>query len=186
MARSALPVRGPIQVRSATGADEELTAGEVTVAAYEEFRTRFSPEDWEVYARTLPDTAVRVAQGELLVATDADGEIVGTVTYYVQPQPTSGHWRAEDAMVRFLAVRPDRRGEGIGAALIDECLRRATNAGKLRLAMQTTASMATAIGMYERRGFARDPDGDMVAGSFDLRGYAKPLGGSPAGWHGGT
>jgi GNAT superfamily N-acetyltransferase len=164
-----------VEVHPPRSSREERSAGEVTVRAYEEFRYRFRPDDWAVYAKTLPDTAVRQEQGQLLVATDPYGEVLGTATLYRDPQPTSGHWRPDDAVVRFLAVSPDRRGAGIGAALLEDCLRRARDAGKRRVALQTTPYMSAAIAMYLRRGFVRDPEGDMVAGSFVLEGYALPL-----------
>jgi GNAT superfamily N-acetyltransferase len=154
----------------------------VTASAYAEFGPFFDPADWRDYAATLPDTAARVAQGELLVAVDSAGSVVGTVTLYLTPQPTSGHWRTDDAVIRFLAVLPGHRGEGIGGALLRECLERAAAAGCRRLALQTTPPMIAAIHMYERSGFYRDTAGDMVAGSFVLHGYAKDLtsdGGSP-------
>jgi GNAT superfamily N-acetyltransferase len=172
--------RGRVEVHPPRSVSEEQAAGEVTVAAYEEFRSRFLPDDWAEYAKTLPDTAVRREQGQLLVATEPDGDVVGTVTFYLEPQPTSGHWRADDAVLRFLAVRPDRRGAGVGATLLEDCLRRAREAGKRRVALQTTAYMTAAIAMYEHRGFVRDPAGDMVAGSFVLEGYALELSGAGA------
>ncbi len=147
----------------------------MTVAAYEEFREDFLPQDWAVYARTLPDTRVRVDEGELLVAVDTDGQVVGTVSLYLEPRPTSGHWRDDDAVIRFLAVRPDRRHTGVGAALLEQCLGRAHSAGKRRLALQTTPSMTQASAMYRRRGFVRDQSGDQVFGSFVLEAYAKAL-----------
>ena len=164
-----------MEIRTAHGPAEERAAGEVTATAYAEFGPFFDPDEWREYAATLPVPAPRVAQGELLVAVDEDGTVAGTVTLYLSPQPTSGHWRATDAVIRFLAVTPERRGEGIGAALLRECLERAAAAGRRRLALQTTLPMVAAIHMYERSGFQRDFDGDMVAGSFVLHGYAKDL-----------
>jgi ribosomal protein S18 acetylase RimI-like enzyme len=166
---------GTIRVRPARGAAEQYEAGRVTERAYEEFKPAFDPDEWDEYARTLPLMAPRVEQGELLVAVDESDEVVGTVTLYLEPKPTSGHWRDTDATLRFLAVEPGRRGEGIGAQLCAECLRRASEAGRTRLALQTTPQMTAAIRMYEQLGFYRDPGGDQVFGSFVLRGYAKDL-----------
>jgi GNAT superfamily N-acetyltransferase len=164
-----------VQVREAETAAERAAAGLVTQAAYAEFAPAFEPDDWAFYARTLPNTDPRVEQGTLLIAVDAEGEVVGTVTLYLEPKPTSGHWRSDDAVFRFLAVRPDRRQAGVGNALFHECIARARAAGKHRLALQTTPHMAVAIEMYNRAGFERDPDGDQIAGSFSLLGYALTL-----------
>lgn len=169
------PPPAAVVVRRARDAAEERSAGEVTAAAYDEFRPRFDPDDWAPYALTLPDTAPRVAQGELLVAVDQDDDVVGTATLYLRPQPTSGHWRDGDAVIRFLAVRPDRQGKGIGAALLEDCIGRARGAGLRRVALQTTPHMVLATRMYESRGFVRDKSGDLVVGTFVLLGYALDL-----------
>jgi GNAT superfamily N-acetyltransferase len=164
-----------IEIRDAAGPEEEAEAGRLTLAAYEEFAPMFDPGDWEVYSPTLPDTRTRIEQGKLLIALDESGEIVGTVTYYPEPAPTSTNWRPDDANFRFLAVRPDRRREGIGRALMQECIHRATAAGKNRLALQTTPHMTAAIEMYVRAGFLRDIYGDQTHGSFSLLVYALVL-----------
>lgn len=170
------PTPGPrIEIREAAGPEEQAEAGRLTLAAYEEFAPRFAPGDWDVYAPTLPDTRTRVEQGKLLIALDENDEIVGTISYYPKPAPTSTHWRPDDANIRFLAVRPDRRREGIGRALMQECITRATAAGKNRLALQTTPHMTAAIDMYLRAGFLRDIYGDQTHGSFSLLGYALVL-----------
>jgi ribosomal protein S18 acetylase RimI-like enzyme len=155
--------------------EERIAAGRVTQEAYAEFAPNFERDDWNFYARTLPDTRPRVEQGTLLIAIDDSGEVVGTVTLYLVPKPTSGHWRPEDAVFRFLAVLPDRRRSGIGNALFRECISRSVAAGRRRVALQTTTHMTAAQEMYLRAGFARDPDGDQIAGSFSLLGYALTL-----------
>jgi GNAT superfamily N-acetyltransferase len=158
-------------VRQARGS-EHIAAGRVTQRAYAEFEAHFKPEDWAVYAPTLPDTSPRVRDGELLVAVSTAGEVIGTVTVYTRAVPTSGYWRVDDAMIRFLAVDPDHRGHNVGTALLEEALRRAGEAGKTRMALQTTPHMTAATRMYQRRGFTPDPDGDLTVGSFTLLGYA--------------
>lgn len=172
---SAWPGPPGVQVREATTAEERASAGRVTHEAYAEFASEFDPEDWAYYARTLPDTRPRVEQGTLLIAIDENSDVAGTVTLYLEPRPTSGHWRSDDAVFRFLAVRPDRRQRGIGNALFQECIARSRAAGKRRLALQTTPHMTVAREMYQRAGFVRDRDGDMIAGSFSLLGYALEL-----------
>jgi GNAT superfamily N-acetyltransferase len=177
MRRATSPAAGraAVEIREARTPEEQAAAGRVTEEAYAEFTPHYTPEDWAFYARTLPDTRSRVEQGTLLIAVDETGEVVGTVTLYLEPQPTSGHWRPDDAVFRFLAVRPDRRGLGIGEALFQECLRRARAAGKRRMALQTTEHMVAARAMYERAGFVRDPEGDLVARGFSLIAYALRL-----------
>ncbi len=169
--------QGKVEIREAVTPEERESAGLVTEEAYREFAGKFEPGDWEFYARTLPETQTRVEHGQLLIAVDEDGEISGTVTFYPEPAATSSHWRPDDATFRFLAVRPDHRGRGIGNALLQECIERARTAGKNRIALQTTPHMTTAIGMYKRAGFLRDIYGDQTHGSFSLLGYALVLDG---------
>jgi GNAT superfamily N-acetyltransferase len=62
--------------------------------------------------------------------------------------------------VRLLAVAPEARGQGIGTALMKECIRRARGLGAGCLNLHTTDMMQVAMGMYERMGFVRAPDLD--------------------------
>lgn len=167
--------RPKIVVRQAVTLEEQAIAGRVTEEAYQEFADKFEPDEWEEYARTLPDTRTRVEQGILLIAVDPDGEIVGTITYYPEPVPDSTHWRPDDVSIRFLAVRPGHRKRGVGTALIQACIDRALKSDKNRLAMQTTPHMTAAIDLYRRAGFVRDFFGDETYGSFVLLGYALVL-----------
>ena len=162
-----------VDVHEATP-EERSAAGAVTEAAYAEFASGFEPGEWAAYAQTLPDTRLRVEQGLLLVAVER-GTVVATVTLYLEPQPTSGHWRPDDAIIRFLAVSADHRRRGIGKLMVAECADRARKAGKRRLALQTTPNMRAAQQMYLQLGFERDESGDMVAGSFTLLAYARRL-----------
>jgi ribosomal protein S18 acetylase RimI-like enzyme len=62
--------------------------------------------------------------------------------------------------VRLLAVAPEARGQGIGTALMKECIRRARQGGAACLNLHTTDMMQVAIRMYERMGFVRAPELD--------------------------
>jgi GNAT superfamily N-acetyltransferase len=50
--------------------------------------------------------------------------------------------------VRLLAVAPPGRGRGVGAALMQECVRRARAAGAPVLALPTTELMRAALRLY--------------------------------------
>jgi GNAT superfamily N-acetyltransferase len=62
--------------------------------------------------------------------------------------------------VRLLAVAPEARGQGIGIALMKECIRRARRLGAVCLNLHTTDMMQVAMRMYERMGFVRAPELD--------------------------
>ncbi|MFG2910253.1 GNAT family N-acetyltransferase [Kitasatospora sp. NPDC048286] len=87
----------------------------------------------------------------LLVAR-LDGVIVGTLTLVMSPLPSGLRARIEDVVVDAAA-----RGHGVGAALTDEAVRLAKDAGARTVDLTSRASRQAANRLYERAGFqARD------------------------------
>jgi GNAT superfamily N-acetyltransferase len=103
-------------------------------------------------APLTPDVAAdawRRLSGVLLAAIDG-GVVVGAVNLAPSTTPNGRH-RAE---VQKLAVRLDRRGGGIGAALLDAVAERAREQG-LRLLWLTTHADTRSDGFYVARGWTR-------------------------------
>ena len=137
---------------------EELEAvGELTVEAY--VRNGHLPPGAD-YVGELRDAARRAAVATLLVAAEADGAIVGTVTY-CGPESTMAEvaWAGE-AEFRMLAVRPAAQGRGVGALLSAECVRRAQAQGCRAVVLCVIEGNDGARRLYERMGFTRIPDRD--------------------------
>ncbi len=90
------------------------------------------------------------------------GVILGAVLLY--PPGTAFSTPEEGPLtcpeVRLLAVAPEARGQGIGTALMKECIRRAREGGAACLTLHTTDMMQVAMRMYERMGFIRAPELD--------------------------
>ncbi|GAB2964616.1 GNAT family N-acetyltransferase [Saccharothrix stipae] len=76
---------------------------------------------------------------------EVDGEPVGSIFCT----------RVDDrtAKLRLLLVEPAARGLGIGARLVDECLRFARRAGYERMVLWTVAGLAASRHIYEKVGF---------------------------------
>ena len=59
----------------------------------------------------------------------------------------------DQADVMTIGVRPEARGHGLGAALLDTLLRWAADAGAHEIFLDVRPSNAAAISLYESRGF---------------------------------
>jgi ribosomal-protein-alanine N-acetyltransferase len=59
----------------------------------------------------------------------------------------------DQSWVQNIAVRGDRQGRGIGAALLDDLLAEAARRGSRQVALEVRADNETAQRLYARRGF---------------------------------
>lgn len=76
-------------------------------------------------------------------------------------------WLGEAALLRSLAVRPDRRGSGLGRALANHAEREATRRGvKDLFLLTTTAEAFFAAGGYRRTDRAVAPPSVQATGEF--------------------
>ncbi|WP_367136150.1 GNAT family N-acetyltransferase [Saccharothrix sp. HUAS TT1] len=138
--------------------DEWAAAGALTVAAYQ--ADRHIDSHTGKYADTLVDAPSRAREGELLVAVDAGGAVLGTVTVVRPGTPYAEVSRDGEVEFRMLAVSPAARGRGVGEALVRAVIARARELGVRRLVMSSSEHMATAHRLYRRLGFRRSPERD--------------------------
>ena len=150
----------------------------VTLAAYQEYAP-LMPAHWESYRRNILTTLADVKPAEQVVA-EQDGNVVGAVLLY----PAGTVFSSADGIqitlrwpeIRLLAVRSDARSQGVGTALMHECVRRARQAGAAALTLHTTDIMQVAMRMYERMGFVRAPELDFhPAPEVTVKGYRLTL-----------
>ncbi|QFZ24806.1 GNAT family N-acetyltransferase [Saccharothrix syringae] len=146
-----------VVVRSARE-DEWAAAGAVTVAAYR--ADRHVESHTGGYADVLADAGTRARQAELLVAVDADGAVLGTVTIARPGTPYAEVSRPGEVEFRMLAVDPPARGRGVGEALVRAAIARARELGARRLVMSSSERMVPAHRLYLRMGFRRLPERD--------------------------
>lgn len=127
------------------------------------------------YLNTLRDAADRAEQADLIVA-ELDGELVGSVTYCRPDSPYAEIAAPDEAEFRMLAVQASARGKGIGRALVQACIDRATASGFSMLRLSSQPQMRPAHRIYERMGFQRTPDLDWApVPGVTLYAYALPL-----------
>lgn len=142
---------GDVEIRPVRP-EEYAAAGEVTVRAYDVDGHLAGDVGYDA---TLRDIAGRTEQAEVLVAVDAAGEVLGTVTV-VHPGSTYAEIsRPGELEFRMLAVAPSARGRGIGELLTTAVLDRARALGIGKVVLSSLEGMRSAHRLYERLGFGR-------------------------------
>jgi len=167
-----------LHIRDARAGDRDAIR-ELTLAAYQQYAEHMPPELWEGYRQGILSALADSKPVERIVAAQ-EGTLVGCVLLY--PAGTLFTKSDGDGVtlpypeMRLLAVSPSVRGQGIGAALVRECLRRARESGAKVMTLHTTDMMTVAMQMYERMGFVRAPETDFhPGGGFTVKGYRLAL-----------
>jgi ribosomal protein S18 acetylase RimI-like enzyme len=160
-----------VEVREVSGDDEADIAGRVVTDAY--FDDGFEQES---YRPQLLDGRSRAREATLLIAVDAGGEVIGTVTYAVPGQRYAEVSGPDEAEFRMLGVAPAGQRRGVGRALVQACIDRAREQGRGALVLSSEVRMASAHRLYERMGFVRDPERDWQPNpDVSLLAYVLPL-----------
>ena len=157
-----------VTVRSARE-DERDAIRELTLRAYAEYGTVMAPSAWAGLEQAVRAALASEERADRIVA-ERGGALVGSVLLY--PPAADAYAgaarRASWPEVRLLAVAPEARGQGVGRALMDECVRRARAAGAAELGLHTSRSMEAATRMYEQMGFVRAPEYDFQPSGAEL------------------
>lgn len=177
MPRRSTEKKNKLKIRDARSEDRDA-AREITLSAFQQYAALLSPPRWEGYRENIRATMTDVGPAQQIVA-EREGVILGSVLLY--PPGTAFSTPDEGPLtcpeVRLLAVAPEARGQGIGAALMKECLRRTRRLGAPCLNLHTTDMMQVAMRMYERMGFVRVPDLDFHPDpSITVKAYRFDLG----------
>lgn len=165
-----------LQIRDARAGDRDAAEG-VTLAAFQEYAASKSNR-WENYRQNILAALAAVRPATQIVA-EQNSEIIGSVLLY--PRGTvitipGGAITLRWPEARLLAVAPAARGQGVGAALMQECVQRARQSGERALALHTADVRNAAMRLYERMGFHRAPELDFEpAPGFTAKGYLLTL-----------
>jgi ribosomal protein S18 acetylase RimI-like enzyme len=144
-----------IAIRKATAGD----AGDVARLLHD-FNTEFGDPSPGVPALTERVREL-LEEGEATILLAGD-EPDGLAVLRFRPALWS---RGLDAYLEELYVVPDRRGNGIGRALLEAAMDAAREAGAVRIELGTSTDDTAAIGLYESAGFTnreRLPNGPMM------------------------
>ncbi len=147
-----------VLVRPVAPADHAAVA-RLTVAAYE---ADGQLKGEHGYAAVLADVPARVEHGEVLVAVDTGADaVLGSVLFVLPGTRFAELSGAGEAEFRMLAVDPAAQGRGVGAALVEACVARATELGCSALVICVRDGLAApAQRLYLRRGFIWAPELD--------------------------
>jgi ribosomal protein S18 acetylase RimI-like enzyme len=169
---------GRVEIRDARPEEREAVR-RLTEEAYDELRRVMEPRAWEGLAGAMR-SGLASDLPERIVAVDREnGEILGSVLLFPPAVDAYGEHvvpRGEGPELRLLAVSPGARGRGVGRMLVEECVRRAREAGAPELGLHTSRSMGAAIRLYEGMGFERVPERDFQPeGAERVTGYRLAL-----------
>lgn len=156
--------------------EEYERAGELTAAAYADSYGGLSDD----YLSSLRDVAGRVRTGDVWVAVDETGDLLGTVWVARPHRPLAQVAEPGETDFRQLAVAPQARGRGVGEALTRHVIALARERGSHRVVMNSGPEMTAAHALYIKLGFRRLPERegrvevapgrfiDLLAFGFDL------------------
>ena len=112
----------------------------------------------------LADHGALVEAGDLWVATDEGGEVVGVVTLRTE---------AGIAFLGALAVTPSLVGSGLGTRLLEWAEDHARAEGCTEVRLYTNVAMTENLAWYPRRGYHETGRG--TVDGYDRAQFAKPL-----------
>jgi len=138
--------------------EEFVAIGEISVAAYE----RDGQLVGSGYAEHLADVAGRAEVGEVYVAVDEGGELLGSVTFTLPGTALAELSGPGEAEFRMLAVAPAAWGRGVGSLLAQACIARAQELDATAVMICTRSFATVAQTIYEKLGFVRVPDRDWM------------------------
>lgn len=156
--------------------EEDAAVGELVLEAFVTQYAQKLPEVvyTEERKRELRDVASRRAVATVLVA-ELKGQVVGSVTLYPPGAPGSEAWLPQAANLRQLATATRLHGKGLSAPLMDAAEALARSWGVAAICLHVRRAAHGVARMYQRRGYVREPAGDLHLPTVYLEAYALRL-----------
>ncbi len=159
-------------IRKAEPADDDAV-GELLIEAFLSTYARKLPGVIYDDARKkdLRDVAAKRARALVLVA-EKDERVIGTVAIFKPGADGSEAWRPNTADLRHLAVEPAHHGRGVAGPLLDRAEAVARDEWKVdAIGLHVRQGADGVARLYERRGYRRDPSGDLRKPTVMLEAY---------------
>ncbi len=127
----------------------------VAIAAWTPYQNILAPEHWTSLNNLLNKDQTYIDllnQSHCLVCETASQEVVGMAFLVPQGNPTAiyeSHW----SYIRFVSVKPEFGGQGIGRQLTERCIEHARKNKETIVALHTSEIMVKARKLYENLGF---------------------------------
>jgi GNAT superfamily N-acetyltransferase len=162
-------------IREALESDREAIA-KVLLEAYSQYALHLPEPSWIEYRDSILSSVYVDGPAARIVA-EIDKEIVGSVQLYLSSEAAYGRPELgiHSPIIRLLAVAPGARGLGIATLLIQEAARRSLELGASTLNLHTSDMMASAVRLYERLGFHRAHETDIMNGDTLVKGFCLNL-----------
>lgn len=167
-------------IRDAAESEREAIA-KVLLSAYSQYSAGMPEPQWEAYRNSILDSVHGNAPFARIIA-ETGQQIVGSALLFTSSETAYGkpELGIHSPVLRLLAVSPDARGRGIAALLIEEAVRRSRELGASTLNLHTSDMMVSAIRLYERLGFIRHFETDIMNGDTLVKGFRLNLPSFPA------
>ena len=152
-----VPLDDGIVMRSARPSEAD-TIGEITVQAY--LDGGHMPAD-SPYAQTLRNVAPRLHETLVLVSEGTD-EVIGSIAALPHGHAMAEATCEDEWEFRYLAVRQDYWGRGLGRALIDAVEEQAREAQALHLVLRVVDNNPRAQRLYDHLGYKHIRERDIT------------------------
>lgn len=164
-----------INIRHAEKTDRAAIE-EVLLDAYGQYESVLPSPYWEQYKSNILE-AIDAGTTKARLVAELDGEVVGSVFLFDSSELAYGNPELDiqSPIIRLLAVSRKARGHGVATELIRGSARLALEWGAETLHLHTSDMMDSAVRLYERLGFERAFDKDIVNGATLVKSYRLQL-----------